>query len=572
MTVLSFCGEIMFGQNPIRKQDLSDPYNLFIQEVFYTIQGEGPLAGRPAVFVRLAGCNLACKFCFVPSTEVTMGDFSKKRIDRIQAGDIVLSWDGEKFVKKKVLQTFKRIAETIVKVNHGDKATWCTPEHPFLVSGKGWVEARKLEPGDKLVHLTQTIQATMNNPRTRMKSLGRIKPQSKENKEKASLRLQKLWKDPVFAKQQAERMQRNNPMRRPGVAMKGFITRVHKNKFRMTELESQFASICEGLPISYVGDGKLIIGDKCPDFAVQGQRKLIEIWASDAEWSKSRGETYVRTREKAFQKAGFDTLFLPLAYSDIKKNDGSALRLRERVAQFISNGREVVNVTPVDTRGLARLYGSATADKWVYDFEVEDTHSFVVNGNVVHNCDTEFESGMATKKPLPYVVSSIHLAAKNCKLVVLTGGEPFRQDITLLIERLIEDGYHIQIETAGTVWISSLEEHIVAGNVSLVCSPKTGKVHPKFLEHCRDWKYIIRSMDLFDENDGLPISGTQTSPGAQIALQKPPAGSTVWLQPCDEIQTFGKIVTESNMKRTVRSCMQFGHRLCLQVHKIVGLP
>lgn len=32
-------------------------------DLFYTIQGEGPFAGRPAVFLRLAGCNLQCKFC-----------------------------------------------------------------------------------------------------------------------------------------------------------------------------------------------------------------------------------------------------------------------------------------------------------------------------------------------------------------------------------------------------------------------------------------------------------------------------------------------------------------------------
>lgn len=36
---------------------------LQLSEVFYTIQGEGLWSGTPAVFVRLAGCNLACDFC-----------------------------------------------------------------------------------------------------------------------------------------------------------------------------------------------------------------------------------------------------------------------------------------------------------------------------------------------------------------------------------------------------------------------------------------------------------------------------------------------------------------------------
>jgi 7-carboxy-7-deazaguanine synthase len=53
----------MHGHNIILKVERDPDGALAVHSMFYTIQGEGPLAGFPAVFLRLYGCSLSCAWC-----------------------------------------------------------------------------------------------------------------------------------------------------------------------------------------------------------------------------------------------------------------------------------------------------------------------------------------------------------------------------------------------------------------------------------------------------------------------------------------------------------------------------
>lgn len=78
----------MFGNNAITKQETTLD-TLAVQEVFPTLQGEGPFSGLPAVFVRLAGCNLACTFC---DTEFDSGLNNRIPVDEL-VRQVKYKWD-----------------------------------------------------------------------------------------------------------------------------------------------------------------------------------------------------------------------------------------------------------------------------------------------------------------------------------------------------------------------------------------------------------------------------------------------------------------------------------------------
>lgn len=75
----------MFGRNEIVKHVALDEGRYRVQELFPTIQGEGPLAGVPAMFLRMWGCNLRCTFCDTDFTSSTWRPTQDELLEAIAA-------------------------------------------------------------------------------------------------------------------------------------------------------------------------------------------------------------------------------------------------------------------------------------------------------------------------------------------------------------------------------------------------------------------------------------------------------------------------------------------------------
>lgn len=78
----------MFGKNEIvgKKFFKEAGGKFFVTTLFPTLQGEGPYAGLPAIFIRLAKCNLACSFC---DTYFDDGDWYTKEELLLRVGLLV---------------------------------------------------------------------------------------------------------------------------------------------------------------------------------------------------------------------------------------------------------------------------------------------------------------------------------------------------------------------------------------------------------------------------------------------------------------------------------------------------
>jgi organic radical activating enzyme len=169
-----------------------------------------------------------------------------------------------------------------------------------------------------------------------------------------------------------------------------------------------------------------------------------------------------------------------------------------------------------------------------------------------HFCDTEFEQ--FNQYTLTDLLDEVKVQSAGIRdLVIITGGEPLRQNIAPFCEALLAAGYRVQIETNGTLWRPLPE------CVNVVCSPKVtdGTYHPlrpDLLARVDALKFIVSA----DEAEYADV-GEVGQAGTQIP---------VYVQPMD---VYDPARTQANIAHAVKLAMEKGYRLSLQTHKLLGI-
>ena len=186
-------------------------------------------------------------------------------------------------------------------------------------------------------------------------------------------------------------------------------------------------------------------------------------------------------------------------------------------------------------------------------------------------CDTSFDEGnpISIAEVISEITGTQIYSWLKPPLVVITGGEPMLQaDLPALVRNLIHTGFRVQIETAGSVWQEGLEDPEIYDSpyFQIVCSPKTGKLNAKLEKRLTAYKYVLRFGSI-DADDGLPDHSPET--GKPLKLARPINREIpIYVMPCDE---HDEELTAVNEQACIRSAMNFGYTICLQIHKHLGV-
>ena len=130
-----------------------------VHSIFSSINGEISAShqGSLCTFIRLAGCNLKCSYCFgvmpgrhVP--KVILSSKPNKKIYNVEVGDKLLTFDKEKnLVETEITNIIVREVNSWLRIKIEKHEYYVTEEHPFFTT-QGIKKAKDLQIGNEIYH------------------------------------------------------------------------------------------------------------------------------------------------------------------------------------------------------------------------------------------------------------------------------------------------------------------------------------------------------------------------------------------------------------------------------------
>lgn len=171
-----------------------------INEIFYSLQGEGHHTGYPSVFVRFSGCNMKCSFCDTDHSEgISMSDDEiVQAVGLYQADWVVLTggepamWIDDEFVRLLKRATGKKVAiETNGSLPIPADIDWVTVSPKSGMPGASDYEVKVARANEvKVIDVGQDLEPYFSLPCIDEKTLMYLQPCYVANeKERISNRL-----------------------------------------------------------------------------------------------------------------------------------------------------------------------------------------------------------------------------------------------------------------------------------------------------------------------------------------------------------------------------------------------
>jgi organic radical activating enzyme len=455
-----------------------------ISELFESIQGEGPLAGTRAIFIRTHGCNLSCPWCFGGNTEVVMSDFTKRKISDIKINDEVLGVMRDapgmhlKFVPSKVNNVTNRIADT-VRIN---EKTVVTPDHIFLNTEyrENWQSIQSLNE-----HSVKSVDTINIDYTSKEYMRGYLQGVSDGDGNWHMfhgdyLRYKLCSIDPLIL-DRIELFGSTLGWELRRITHQAASTTIPGVECTQSYMNEKIRKLLERIPedgVNYdagylagIYDAEGTAGTPNEIRISQKSGSITDTIMSKAEHLGYRVSTFVNAEDMNTIR-----ILNPMRFI-IECQPCSSKRLKH------------IGVAIGSVKSYKEVSLTANGSQTVYDLTTF-TGNFIADGFVVHNCDTKYAWSDANFMELTIdQILDYTNRSPGIKHIVITGGEPTVQmaDLQHLVYQLKEYGRHVTLETNG---IEKPTYELFAKLDLIMVSPKSLAVADEWLQDAIENKNV----------------------------------------------------------------------------------